>query len=151
MAPCSRHSAAAAVSGANASTAVNAADVQCKLMALSTIVAARVATPPEHSGFPVARIRVARHRGSGHNRRMPDAPIPITASLALDPAEIEVSFIRSPGPGGQNVNKVASGAQLRFDLMGSPSLPDAVKARAASLAGSRLTTDGAIVITATRF
>jgi ribosome-associated protein len=82
---------------------------------------------------------------------MPAPPIPITAAIALDPAEIEVSYIRSPGPGGQNVNKVSSAAQLRFDLMGSPSLPDAVKARAAGLAGSRLTTDGAIVITASRF
>lgn len=66
-------------------------------------------------------------------------------------AEIGIDYIRSPGPGGQNVNKVASAAQLRFDLMGSPSLPEPLKHRAAALAGSRLTTDGVIVITANRF
>lgn len=58
--------------------------------------------------------------------------------------------MRSPGPGGQNVNKLATAAQLRFDLRGSPSLPAPVKARAVRLAGSRLTTDGVIVISATR-
>lgn len=58
--------------------------------------------------------------------------------------------MRSPGPGGQNVNKVATAAQLRFDLMGSPSLPEPLKLRAAALAGSRLTTDGVIVIAASR-
>jgi ribosome-associated protein len=76
--------------------------------------------------------------------------LPITASLSLDPGEIEISFIRASGPGGQNVNKVSTAAQLRFDLRGSPSLPEAVKARAGRLAGSRLTTDGVIVITADR-
>ncbi|MGN6489549.1 MAG: alternative ribosome rescue aminoacyl-tRNA hydrolase ArfB [Devosia sp.] len=77
-------------------------------------------------------------------------------SLALSPtiavplSEIEVAYIRSPGPGGQNVNKVATAAQLRFDLVGSPSLPEPVKRRAVLLAGSRLTTAGEIVITASR-
>ena len=75
----------------------------------------------------------------------------ITHALALDPAELDISFIRASGPGGQNVNKVSSAAQLRFDLMGSPSLPDPMKRRAAALAGSRLTTEGVIVITADRF
>jgi ribosome-associated protein len=79
---------------------------------------------------------------------MPD--LDITATLALDPGELSITFIRASGPGGQNVNKVSSAAQLRFDLMGSPSLPGAVKARAARLAGSRLTNDGVIVITADR-
>jgi ribosome-associated protein len=77
--------------------------------------------------------------------------IPILGRISIDSAELEISYIRSPGPGGQNVNKVASAAQLRFDLTGSPSLSDALKARAAALAGSKLTTDGAIVITASRF
>ena len=77
-------------------------------------------------------------------------PLSITASLSLDPAEIEISYIRASGPGGQNVNKVSSAAQLRFDLRRSPSLPDAVAVRAAKLAGSRLTLDGVIVITADR-
>ncbi len=77
--------------------------------------------------------------------------IAINADLALDERDVSETFIRSSGPGGQNVNKVASAAQLRFDLRGSPSLPEPVKARLARLAGSRLTEDGVIVITARRF
>lgn len=76
--------------------------------------------------------------------------LPITASLSLDPAEITISFIRASGPGGQNVNKVSTAAQLRFDLRNSPSLPIGVKARAEKLAGTRLTTEGEIVISADR-
>ncbi|MDC9825616.1 alternative ribosome rescue aminoacyl-tRNA hydrolase ArfB [Devosia sp. ZB163] len=75
----------------------------------------------------------------------------IGGSVHLPLAEFEIDYIRSPGPGGQNVNKVASAAQLRFDLMGSPSLPEPVKLRAAALAGSRLTADGVMVVTANRF
>jgi len=74
----------------------------------------------------------------------------ISDQLSLDPSELEINYVRSPGPGGQNVNKVATAAQLRFDLRGSPSLPGAVKARAVKLAGSRLTTDGVLIISATR-
>jgi ribosome-associated protein len=77
--------------------------------------------------------------------------IEISSGILLDPDEVRVTFIRASGPGGQNVNKVASAAQLRFDLRGSPSLPQAVKARVARLAGSRLTKDGEIVITADSF
>ena len=77
--------------------------------------------------------------------------IPITSSISLDPSELEVSFIRSSGPGGQNVNKVSTAVQLRFDLKGSPSLADPVKIRAADLAGTRFTNDGSIVITASNF
>jgi ribosome-associated protein len=78
------------------------------------------------------------------------ARIAITPALSLEPAEIAISFIRASGPGGQNVNKVATAAQLRFDLRNSPSLSEPVKARAARLAGSRLTQAGEIVITADR-
>ncbi len=77
--------------------------------------------------------------------------IEITGTISLDPREIEESFIRSPGPGGQNVNKVATAVQLRFDLRASPSLPEALRARAERLAGRRLTKDGVVVITAARF
>ena len=58
----------------------------------------------------------------------------ITPSLSLDPAELTISFIRASGPGGQNVNKVSSAAQLRFNLDASPSLPEPLKARARRLA-----------------
>jgi len=75
----------------------------------------------------------------------------ITPTLRLDPGELTLSFIRASGPGGQNVNKVSTAVQLRFDLMASPSLPPPLKARAARLAGSRLTTDGVIVLAADRF
>lgn len=77
--------------------------------------------------------------------------IAITPAIVLDPSEIVESFIRASGPGGQNVNKVSSAVQLRFDLGNSPSIPEAMKTRVAALAGSRLSKDGVIVITAARF
>ena len=77
--------------------------------------------------------------------------IAITDNLAIEEREISLSFIRASGPGGQNVNKVASAAQLRFDVRGSASLPQPVRVRLMRLAGSRLSGDGVIVITAQRF
>ena len=77
--------------------------------------------------------------------------IPINCHLFLDDGEIEESFVRASGPGGQNVNKVSSAVQLRFDLSGSRSLPEDVRERLARLAGHRLTRDGVIVIIAQRY
>jgi ribosome-associated protein len=75
----------------------------------------------------------------------------VTRNIAINENEITFSFIRSSGPGGQNVNKVATAAQLRFDVKNSPSLPQAVKKRLTRLGGSRMTDDGILTITAQRF
>ena len=77
--------------------------------------------------------------------------IAIGAGVVLDEAEIEESFVRSSGPGGQNVNKVATAVQIRFDVRRSKSLPDAVALRLMALAGKRLTKDGVLVFVADRF
>ena len=77
--------------------------------------------------------------------------IKVTDSIALEDHEIQEEFIRSSGPGGQHVNKAATGVQLRFDAAGSPSLPEAVRARLMRLARGRLTDEGVIIIEATRF
>ena len=65
--------------------------------------------------------------------------IPVTETIALKDSELQWDFVRSGGPGGQNVNKVATAVQLRFDVTGSPSLPQEVKERLSRLAGSRMT------------
>jgi ribosome-associated protein len=77
--------------------------------------------------------------------------ISITPQITLDESEIELSFVRSSGPGGQNVNKVATAVQLRFDVARSPSLPDDVRTRLLARAGRKLTRDGVLVVSARRF
>ena len=76
--------------------------------------------------------------------------IRINAEIALEDREIEESFLRSPGPGGQNVNKLETAVQLRFDVRHSPSLPEPVRRRLERLAGRRLTGEGVLVLTAHR-
>ena len=84
---------------------------------------------------------------SGYNRTM----LEITPDLFLDERELTFEFIRASGPGGQNVNKVATAVQLRFDAARSASLPEAVKSRLMKLAGRRMTGDGVLLIEAKRY
>jgi len=74
--------------------------------------------------------------------------IVITKYISLNPADIKLTFIASPGPGGQNVNKVATAVQLRFDVLHSPSLPESVRARLVTILGKRITKDGELIIKA---
>jgi ribosome-associated protein len=74
----------------------------------------------------------------------------VTDSISIDESELTEDFVRSSGPGGQNVNKLSTAVQLRFDVRGSPSLPNDMALRLMRLAGKRLTKEGVLVITAQR-
>jgi ribosome-associated protein len=78
------------------------------------------------------------------------AMIQINSKIAIGDDEIEESFIRASGPGGQNVNKVSSAVQLRFDVLHSPTLPKEVRVRLIRIAGKKMTRDGVLIITAQR-
>ncbi len=93
------------------------------------------------------RAPLPRRRRVAYDRAM----VRITATLEIPEAELEEQFIRASGPGGQNVNKLSSAVELRFDVRGSPSLPEPVRARLMRLAGQRLTKDGVLIIRAERF
>jgi ribosome-associated protein len=77
--------------------------------------------------------------------------IVINSNISIEDKEVTLDFIRASGPGGQNVNKVATAVQLRFDLHNSPSLPSEVKERLARLASGHLTDDGILLIEAKRY
>ena len=77
--------------------------------------------------------------------------IQITDTIILNESEIQLEFIRASGPGGQNVNKVSSAVQLRFDAAGSSAIKDAVRERLKKIAGRRMTTEGVLIIKASRF
>ena len=91
------------------------------------------------------------YTSSNGRHSAPNSMIRVNTQIELDEREIQEYFVRASGPGGQNVNKVSTAVQLRFDVAHSPALPDAVRARLAVLAGRRLTQDGILILEAERY
>jgi ribosome-associated protein len=89
-----------------------------------------------------------RRVASGHDPWRQWAMIEVTPSISLRDEEVQWKAVRASGPGGQHVNKTSTAVELRFDVRGSPSLPEPVRARLYRLAGARLTQDGVLVLTA---
>jgi ribosome-associated protein len=103
---------------------------------------------PRRSGDRVKKLRFPGDRVYVSIVRM---MITITPRIHLPEAELKVEYVRSSGPGGQNVNKVATAVQLRFDVRRSPSLPEDVRRRLVKLAGRRMTSEGILVLDARKF
>jgi len=106
-------------------------------------------------GSATSRVRPAQipnqRLESTRDSRYASAMLTVTPNLSIDERELQESFVRASGPGGQNINKVATAVQLRFDVQHSPSLPLAVRERLLRLAARRLTSEGVLIIEAKRF
>ena len=111
----------------------------------------RAEMPRPHRGIMVSRRKGCSVPGTGGFAMSPRMAIFVNDRISLPDDEVSEQFVRSPGPGGQNVNKLATAVQLRFDARGSKSLPEDVRARLLDLAGTRATKHGEIVIDAHRF